>query len=95
VPARRFELPRPIAESSTFALAPDGSRIAYIHRGHLYVHALDSGIASDLVAIPPSANTVFWSPDSRTIGINVDASLKTIPAGAARTSRSGPRFRRG
>jgi predicted Ser/Thr protein kinase len=80
VPIRRFELPRPIAESSSFALAPDGSRIAYVHRGHLYVHALDSGIANDLVAIPPSANTVFWSPDSRTIGLTVDASLKTIPA---------------
>jgi hypothetical protein len=80
VPPRRFELPRPIGESSSFALAPDGRRIAYVHRGHLYVHALDSGIANDLVAIPPSADRVFWSPDSRTIGINVDASLKTIPA---------------
>ena len=80
VPVRRFELPRPIGESPSVALAPDGSRIAYVRRGHLYVHALDSGIPSDLVAIPPSASAVFWSPDSRTIGINVDASLKTIPA---------------
>jgi hypothetical protein len=79
-PNRRFELPRPIGESSSFALAPDGRRIAYVHRGHLYVHALDSGIASDLVAIPPSPTTVFWSPDSRTIGVTVDASVKTIPA---------------
>jgi len=80
VPARRFELPQPLAEASTAALSPDGSRIAYVYAGRLYLHALSTGTATDLTAIPANPGAIFWSPDGRTIGINVDSSLRTIPA---------------
>lgn len=80
VPGRRFDLPRPIAEASAAALSPDGSRIAYAHGGRLYVHSLESGTATDLAPVPATVGALFWSPDGRTIGINVDASLRTISA---------------
>jgi hypothetical protein len=79
-PVRRFDLPKAIAESSLFAFAPDGERIAYVKDGRLYVHALASGVAADLGAVSLSGRTLFWSPDSLTIGFAAESSIRTIPA---------------
>jgi tRNA A-37 threonylcarbamoyl transferase component Bud32 len=80
-PARRFDLPRAIAEGSGFAFAPDGERIAYIKDARLYVHTLATGVATDLAAVPPAAGpSLFWSHDSQTIGFSAESALRTIPA---------------
>jgi serine/threonine-protein kinase len=79
-PERRFDLPKAIAESSLFAFAPDGDRVAYVKDGRLYVHALASGVAADLGAVSLSGRTLFWSPDSQTIGVAAESSIRTIPA---------------
>jgi serine/threonine-protein kinase len=79
-PVRRFDLPKAIAESSLLAFAPDGQRIAYVKDGRLYVHALASGVAADLGAVSLSGRTLFWSPDSQTIGFAAESAIRTIPA---------------
>ena len=79
-PIRRFDLPKAIAESSFFGFAPDGERIAYVKDGRLYVHALASGVAADLGAVSLSGGTLFWSPDSQTIGFAAESAIRTIPA---------------
>jgi hypothetical protein len=79
-PVRRFDLPKAIAESSLFAFAPDGERIAYVKDGRLHVHALASGVAADLGAVSLSGRTLFWSPDSQTIGFAAESAIRTIPA---------------
>jgi serine/threonine protein kinase len=79
-PIRRMELPRAIASASAWALSPDGNRIAYASRSHLYVHSLETGTATDAGAISADPGEVFWSPDGRTIGINSESAIRTIPA---------------
>ena len=79
-PLLRFELPRAVAEASSVALAPDGTRLAYIKDGRLYLHALTSGIPSDLGAVPPAAGSLFWSPDSQTIGFAALSTIRTVQA---------------
>ena len=54
-PVRRFDLPQTLADAPNAAFAPDGNRIAYIKEGRLYLHALASGVAADLGAVPPTA----------------------------------------
>jgi hypothetical protein len=86
VPLRRFELPAAIAAAKEAALSPDGTSIAYVANGHLYVRALDALEARDLGAGHVTSNTLFWSPDSRTIGFSAEATIRTIP------SVGGPTF---
>jgi hypothetical protein len=81
MPVRRLELPAAIAAASSFALAPDGSRIAYFAAGHLYVRAFDSLDALDLGAMHVTSDTPFWSPDSKTIGFTAEGTIRSIPAG--------------
>jgi serine/threonine-protein kinase len=78
-PIRRFDLPQTIAETSSAEFAPDGSRIAYIKAGRLYVHTLASGVAADLGAVPPTARDLFWSHDSQAIGFAAESTIRTIP----------------
>jgi dipeptidyl aminopeptidase/acylaminoacyl peptidase len=80
-PVRRLELPAAIAAASSFALAPDGSRIAYFAGGHLYVRAFDALDAQDLGAMHITSATPFWSPDSKTIGFTAEGTIRSIPAG--------------
>jgi eukaryotic-like serine/threonine-protein kinase len=80
-PVRRLELPAAIAAASSFALAPDGSRIAYLAGGHLYVRAFDSLEAQDLGAVHVTSATPFWSPDSKTIGFTAEGTIRSLPAG--------------
>jgi serine/threonine-protein kinase len=86
LPHRLLELPASIAASSRVALAPDGTHVAYIHDGHIFVRALDGGTSQEVATISTSAgsmfpNTLFWSPDSKTVGFSADAEIRTVPAG--------------
>ncbi len=85
-PIRLLELPAFIAASERLALSPDGTRVAYVLGGHLYVRALDAVTSQDLGPIS-STNTIaffpgalFWSPDSRTIGFSAEREVRTVPA---------------
>ena len=86
-PLRRFELPVS-AGIRAITMSPDGSRVAYIANGHLYVRAFDALQPLDLGAVPkpqqsvgPVDAVVFWSPDSKTIGFATDGTIRTLPAG--------------
>ena len=78
-PVRRFDLPQTLADAPNAAFAPDGNRIAYIKEGRLYLHALASGVAADLGAVPPTAENLFWSHDSQTIGFAAESTIRTVP----------------
>ncbi len=80
-PMRRLELPAAIAAASSFALAPDGSRIAYFAGGHLNVRAFDSLDTQDLGAMHVTSDLPFWSPDGTTIGFTAEGTIRSIPAG--------------
>jgi serine/threonine protein kinase len=79
-PVRRFELPAAMAESSSLSFSPDGTRIAYSRANRLFVHSLATGEATDLGAVPPTTEDLFWSHDSQTIGFGAESTLRTIPA---------------
>ena len=78
-PVRRFDLPQALADTPSVAFAPDGSRIAYIKEGRLYLYALASGVPADLGAVPPAAADLFWSHDSQTIGFAAESTIRTVP----------------
>jgi hypothetical protein len=80
VPVRRFELPAAIEGGSEPALSPDGTRIAYVSGGHLYVRALDALDSQDLGLAPAAEVALFWSPDSSTIGFTAEGQIRSIPA---------------
>jgi Tol biopolymer transport system component len=80
-PMRRLELPAAIASASSFALSPDGSRIAYFAGAHLYIRAFDSLDAQDLGAMHVTSALPFWSPDGTTIGFIAEGTIRSIPAG--------------
>ncbi len=67
----------------SFALAPDGRRIAYVadHEGQsmLWVRSLDNARAQVLPGTQ-AARRPFWSPDSRSIGFFANSDLKRIDA---------------
>ncbi len=79
-PVRRLELPAAIAAASSFAVAPDGSKIAYFAGGHLYVRAFDSLDARDLGVVHVTSDKPFWSPDSKTIGFTAEGTIRSVPA---------------
>ena len=80
LPLRRIDLADPLASANGWALAPDGSRIAYFSGAHLYVRALDALAPQDLGAVHITAAQPFWSPDGRTIGFFSGGALNTIAA---------------
>ena len=66
-------------------IAPDGSRVAYINDGRLYVRRLDSW---EPIEIPDSdgCSTPFWSPDVSWVAFMQNRSLwKVRPDGTQRT----------
>lgn len=85
-PQRRFELPF-AAGVQAITMSPDGSLVAYIAGGHLYVRAFEALQPRDLGAVPkpqqsvgPQDAALFWSTDSKTIGFATDGTIRSVPA---------------
>jgi serine/threonine protein kinase len=68
-------------DRSSFALSPDGQRIAFVASDNgtrrLWVRALDSTSAQPLPGTE-GALSPFWSPDSKSLGFFADFKLKRI-----------------
>ncbi len=80
LPLRLMELPASMAESSGVVLSPDGTRVAYSLGGRIFVRRLDTLAAVDLGPTGERLDTLFWSPDSQTIGFVAESEIRTIPA---------------
>jgi Tol biopolymer transport system component/predicted Ser/Thr protein kinase len=62
---------------SDVIISPDGTRIAYLSRGHLFTRRLDQPIAAEL-AITQGATSPFFSPDGQWIGFTASGKLRKI-----------------
>ena len=80
IPVRRFDLPAAMAPASIFAISPDGSRIAYIAQGHLFVHTLATAATADLGIVPVPTEGLLWSPDGRRLAYSAESDLRIVPA---------------
>ena len=58
-------------------ISPDGTRLAYLSRGHLFTRQLDQSAASEL-AVTPGATSPFFSPDGLWIGYIAGGKLRKI-----------------
>jgi serine/threonine protein kinase len=81
-PETRLDIVTPATNSpASFALSPDGRKIAYVASGdgasRLWVRSLDSTSAQSLPGTENALNP-FWSPDSRSLGFFADTKLKRI-----------------
>ena len=111
MPLVRAALPPPPLHSfvpNDFAISPDGRRVAFVAAGldgvaTLWVKSLESGQSSE-IAGSESAESPFWSPDSRWIAFFARGKLmKVEPAGmglqpvcdASTTARGGAWSRSG
>ena len=74
----------PASSPGSFALSPDGRKIAYVATSQgvssLWVRPLDSISAQPLPGTE-GAVSPFWSPDSRSLGFFADSKLKRIGLG--------------
>ncbi|MGD1071890.1 MAG: LpqB family beta-propeller domain-containing protein, partial [Bryobacteraceae bacterium] len=84
-PETRVDIVTPATSApSSFALSPDGRRIAFVASGdgasRLWVRSLDSTSAQ---ALPGTEGALhpFWSPDSRSLGFFANSKLKRIDLG--------------
>jgi len=80
LPLRRFELPASMAEKGSLAIAPDGTRAAFLFDGHLHVRDFADPTSRDLGIVPPTAELVAWSPDGRSLAYVAESTLRTLPA---------------
>ncbi len=62
---------------SDIILSPDGTRIAYVSRNHLFTRKLDQPSATELV-VTAGATSPFFSPDGQWIGFVAGGKLKKI-----------------
>ncbi len=62
---------------SDVIISPDGTRIAYVSRGHLFTRKLDQPVAAEL-AITQGATSPFFSPDGQWIGFTANGKLRKI-----------------
>ena len=62
---------------SDIILSPDGTRIAYLSRNHLFTRKLDQLGATEL-SITPGATSPFFSPDGEWIGFVAGGKLRKI-----------------
>jgi serine/threonine-protein kinase len=58
-------------------ISPDGSRIAYVSEGQLYVRALDQ-FEGAAIAGTQGAGSPFFAPDGRWIGFHADGKLQRV-----------------
>lgn len=65
------------AGGSDVVLSPDGTRIAYLSRGHLFTRKLDQPTATDL-PITQGATSPFFSPDGEWIGFIANGKLRKV-----------------
>ena len=66
--SRRFALPDPtLAVRTSPVISPDGSAVAYLGDGAIWLQALDQ-LEPRRLASEPEATRLFWSPDSKWIG---------------------------
>jgi serine/threonine protein kinase len=84
-PETRVDIVTPATTApSSFALSPDGRRIAFVASGdgaqRLWVRSLDSTSAQALPGTEGVADP-FWSPDSRSLGFFANSKLKRIDLG--------------
>jgi hypothetical protein len=79
LPVKRLDLPTEIG-TRTFALSPDGQRIAYVSAGHLFVRAFDSLNPIDLATVPPDVVPLTWSSDGATIAFAGGSAIQSVPA---------------
>jgi serine/threonine-protein kinase len=76
IPFRQFELPE---RFETFGfISPDGSRLAFVSEGRLSVHRLDEVESKVIAQVPINSGDLFWSPDSRSIGLSGGGAIRTI-----------------
>ncbi|MGH9659070.1 MAG: hypothetical protein ACRD96_11040, partial [Bryobacteraceae bacterium] len=79
----RYTLPPPEkTQVHTFAISPDGKRLAIAamaEKRNLYLRSLDS-LAIQMLPGTENATYPFWSPDSRYIGFFADGKLKKVAA---------------
>jgi Tol biopolymer transport system component/predicted Ser/Thr protein kinase len=62
---------------SDVIISPDGLRIAYLSRGHLFTRKLDQPNATEL-GVTPGATSPFFSPDGQWIGFTANGKLRKI-----------------
>jgi hypothetical protein len=84
-PETRLDIVTPPTNSpASFALSPDGRKVAYVATtdgvSRLWVRPLDSISAQPLPGTENALNP-FWSPDSRSLGFFADGKLKRIDLG--------------
>ena len=83
---------------TSIAMAPDGSRIAYIgsRRGvtSLFIHTLTTGVPLD---VPDTREAVapMFSPDSQWVAFGHEGSIKKVPAGGGPVQVIGPGLSQG
>src|SRR5579864_263073 len=65
------------AGGSDVIISPDGTRIAYLSRGHLFTRKLDQPDATELT-ITQGATSPFFSPDGEWIGFIANGKLRKI-----------------
>ena len=84
-PVRRFDFSAAIARTTDFAVAPDGSRLAYLLDGHLYVRNLSRAESTDLGQVPPASDTLFFSHDGQRIAYSAESTLRSVPVDGGST----------
>ena len=62
---------------SDVIISPDGTRIAYLSRGHLFTRKLDQPAATELT-VTSGATSPFFSPDSQWIGFVAGGKVRKI-----------------
>jgi serine/threonine-protein kinase len=62
---------------SDVIISPDGARIAYLSRGHLYTRKLDQPAATELT-VAAGATSPFFSPDNQWIGFVAGGKVRKI-----------------
>jgi len=93
-PETRVDIVTPATTApASFALSPDGRRIAYVAASdgdsRLWVRPLDSTSAQPLPGTE-GASSPFWSPDSRSLGFFADRTLKRIDLGGGQPQFLAP-----